>query len=131
MARAELRVGRAIEEIGQTIVAAWASALPQRDGDPILPLDAASLSAAFSNILNANCIAVIDKPGSGTTLPTIFIAVPYPPATYKDGLVDYLHLHYRESDTPNNPKNPFSPRPSRKRKFSEDISQAVFFGCGK
>jgi hypothetical protein len=128
MARARLRAGRKIEEIGEVIVAAWFKALPPTSG-PIGDIDEYELSAAFSNILDKECVAVLD------TSTKIHVAIPYIFDDVKNHkeLIEYLHSHYDQSDSGTNMTNPFNcrNRPLRQRKFSEDMGQALFFGCGK
>ena len=134
MSRATLRPAKKVDDIGDVIIAAWFKVLPDNDGDSIGDIDPSELSAAFSSILDAKCIAVIDKKGANADQDTLYISVPYPPVTSKNKLIQYLHDHYNSSFDQNNQKNPFNPKhpnKQRKRPFSEDFGEALFFGCGK
>lgn len=114
-----------VEGIGQIIVAAWFKAL--RTGQQI---DANELSAAFSNLLDVRCVAVVDEPG------VIHIPVPLPPETTVTKLVKYLHDGYKASISGSDKKNPFNPKNIKKHKgimrtFAEDLGDASLFGCGR
>lgn len=74
MARARPRPGRRSSEISQVIIAEWFRILPDTTGGSIDDVDVNSLSAAFSNIIDASCVAVPDKLGE-----PLKIIVPRPP----------------------------------------------------
>lgn len=105
MARARPRRRRRLSEIGEVILAEWYRVLPEKSGDPVLPMDPNALSAAFNNIVEAKCIAVLDNEPGFTK-----ILVPWPPATSRDELDEYMR---KNSD------------------FISGMGVAALFGCGR
>jgi hypothetical protein len=142
MARTRLKAGRTPEEIGNAIVAAWYAALPDATTGSIGLIDVPALTAALSNIIDSTVEVVLDEESvTHIVVPYIFDVVHTRPE-----LAAYLHTQYDNSDrpTPEGEKNPFNPRNkkkqgpgagsnahARKRRFGEDLGDALFFGCGR
>jgi hypothetical protein len=100
MSKAKIRHDRRVRELAEVIITAWFKAVPDTVGSGNVqwpPPDAAELSAAFNGIIDpddARCVALVEpKPDTSTGKPiyTIFIPVPYPPASNKVDLIAYLH----------------------------------------
>jgi len=107
MARARVKQGHRSTEIADAIIAEWYRTLPPRGVSGQLPMDANALTAAFSEIVDARCEAVLDIAGH-----PLKIVVPLPPAnvTSREDLIDYL----RKNDD-----------------FRQGMGAAVLFGCGR
>lgn len=106
MARAGTRKGRSAKDIAEVIVAEWFRVLPSAN-EPRDPweMDSNSLTAAFNEILDEPCVAIVDKKG----LP-LNIAVPMPPVKTKEELLEYLN---------------------RNKDFFVGLGTASLFGCGR
>lgn len=120
MAKAEVRNGRSLQEIGQAIIAAWYKVLPEDENDPVGDIDADELTTLFNQILKQPCRAIVDPKGG-----PVNIAVPQPPEGVKSrqSLIEYL-----EDQAPD--QAPACP-PAETEDFYTAFGQALLFGCGK
>jgi hypothetical protein len=111
MARARAKQNRQQNEIAEAIIAEWFRILPEVP--PATPtsvtIDYGSLTAAFNDILDVQCVAIAGEELMGTQ-EVIRILVPKPPANSQRGLRAYLQ---------NN------------RDFVSGLSSAALFGCGR
>jgi hypothetical protein len=105
MARARAKRGRKLTEIADTILAEWYRVLPETSGSAPLQMDVFALTAAFNEILDTQCLAVLDEVGQ-----PIKIVVPLPPVDTRAALDAYVQ---RNGD------------------FAAGMGAAVIFGCGK
>jgi hypothetical protein len=105
MARARAKRNRKLTEIADTILAEWYRVLPETSGPAPLQMDAFALTAAFNEILDTSCQAIVDEPGQ-----PIKIVVPLPPVDSRLSLDDYIR---RNGD------------------FAAGMGAAVIFGCGR
>lgn len=107
MARAGTRKGRSAKDIAEVIVAEWFRVLPST-AEPMRDpweMDSNSLTAAFNEILDEPCVAIVDKKG----LP-LNITVPMPPAKTREALLEYLN---------------------KNEDFFVGLGSASLFGCGR
>ena len=104
MARARPKPERRLTEIAHLIVSEWYRVLPENASEPMLQMDAHSLTAGLNQILDEPCQAVLDEPGF------IKIVIPLPPVATRDELTDYLEDN---------------------GDFMVGMGSAVIFGCGR
>lgn len=110
MARARAKQNRQQNEIAEAIISEWFRVLPEVPStSPIPAIDFGSLTAAFNDILDVQCVAVPGEEVIGGQ-EVIKILVPKPPANSQRGLRAYLQ---------NN------------RDFVAGLSSAALFGCGR
>ncbi len=105
MARARARRDQSLTAIADIILAEWYRVLPERPGEPMLPMDAFALTAAFNQILEEPCQVILDEENQ-----PIKIVVPLPPVGSRRALDTYIR---------NN------------RDFRQGMGVALLFGCGK
>jgi len=107
MARAGTRKGRSAKDLAEVIVAEWFRVLPSETEQAREPweMDANSLTAAFNEILDEPCVAIVDKKGQ-----PLNIAVPMPPAKTREALLEYL---------------------GKNQDFFVGLGTASLFGCGR
>ena len=105
MARARARPNKSLTEIADIILAEWYRVLPDQPGVPPLLMDEYALTAAFNQVLDRRCQAVLDEENQ-----PIKIIVPLPPVKTRAELDDYVR---RNGD------------------FRNGVGAAVVFGCGK
>jgi|ERR1700674_5689199 hypothetical protein len=108
MARARAKQDKNLSEIADVILAEWYRVLPDIGSTAPLTMDSAALTAAFNQILNTPCIAVLD--GAGTAADPLKIVVPQPPVRNRQLLDNYIK---NNSD------------------FRLGMGAAVIFGCGR
>ena len=105
MARARARPNKSLTEIADIILAEWYRVLPDQPGGKQLTMDAYALTAAFNQVLDRRCQAVLDEDGQ-----PIKIIVPLPPVETRAELDDYVR---QNGD------------------FRNGVGSALVFGCGK
>ena len=113
MARARARPDRNLTEIADAILAEWYRVMPptgQITEADIQRMDMASLSAAFTAVVEEGmvCRALLD--GDGSAAKPLLIVVPRPPAKTRDELDQYVR---------------------RNQDFRSGMGAAVLFACGR